>query len=311
MARDPSLPPAVPSKPNPTAVPMAWAGILVSATISLVSNVDFHVHGSNGHYIVLAAMFGFGPPVLAAILGHMASVSARSGVGKGIAYALTAVMMAVSAYGTASVMYPSEHSWVPAIGQAVGMDSISIYCLVVLIEFSAKKLAYEEWVAQAEHERQQLAAQAEYEALAGRYARPGSGGGNGRGSSAGSGGGSAIGVLAGNTPALPPGNSPPPPALPAAPAGGRVTAPEAVPAEPATGPMGTVTDIRKPAMSDTHMRVMAAKLADDLEKVGQELSIRAFQAEFGGKTARVGPVVKAVKEARAAGAGAAVAAGDR
>jgi hypothetical protein len=54
----------------------------------------------------------------------------------------------------------------------------------------------------------------------------------------------------------------------------------------------------------------AAGLADELEKVGRELTVRAFMDEYGGTPKRVAPLVKRVKEARAGSGDGQAAAGE-
>jgi hypothetical protein len=124
---------------------MAWAGIIVAATVSLTSNIyhDMHVMiGREALNPALAILFGFAPPFLSAVVGHMAAVSGFNRAGKTWTYLLTIVMMGVSAYGTASTIHSAD-GWYAGIAFAVGIDAISITCLYVLIEASGQARRYQ------------------------------------------------------------------------------------------------------------------------------------------------------------------------
>lgn len=280
------------------------AATVIALGISVELNVYDHLH--NGHISPLIGWtIGIAVPALVAILSHAAAHVNFHWSVKGWIAVIVAVLMYVSASAGTRVLAPGmTHG--PAVATSFGMDLAALTALGTLMYSASQKAALARWEArqearrlQAHREARERAERAEYEALAARFGRTG----NNRGNALGNSRGNATGVAGGNTQYLQPGNGGTPPALPpAAPAGVVVSTAETVPGSGATVPLATVTDLpRRPSMTDDEMWALAMKLADERERVGLDLTVRAFMDEFGGTPKRVAPLVKRVKEARAAG----------
>jgi hypothetical protein len=279
---------------------------VIALTISVELNIYQHVH--LGHMVAgIGWTVGFAVPLLVALMSHVAAHVNFHPVLKAWVGGIVAALMYVSASAGKEVLAPSMGAG-PAGVASYGMDLAALTMVGTLMYSASQKAALARWEArqearrlQAEQEARERAERAEYEALAARFGRAG----NGRGNALGNAGGNAAGAAGGNRPAVWPGNTgraalPPPAVVPG-------TA-ETVPGERATGPMATVTDLpRRAPMSDDEMWTLAMKLADERERIGLDLTVRAFMDEYGGTPKRVAPLVKRVKEARAAGAGQAAA----
>jgi hypothetical protein len=289
------------------------AATVIALGISVELNVYDHLH--NGHITPLIAWtIGISVPALVAILSHAAAHINFHWAVKGWIGAIVAVLMYVSASAGTRVLTPGmTHG--PAVATAFGMDLAALTALGTLMYSASQKAALAKWEArqearrlQAEREERERAERAEYEALTARFGRPGNSRGNALGNSRGNGEGNAIEGPRGNAPAVQPGNASRAALPPSAPAGVVVATAETVPGGRVTGPLATVTDLpRRASMTDDEMQALAMKLADERERIGLELTVRAFMDEYGGTPKRVAPLVKSVKEARAAAAGQAVA----
>jgi hypothetical protein len=279
------------------------AATVIALGISIELNVYDHLH--NGHISPLIAWtIGIAVPALVAILSHAAAHVNFHWSVKGWIGAIVAVLMYVSASAGTRVLTPGmTHG--PAVGTAFGMDLAALTALGTLMYSASQKAALAKWEARqearrlhAEREERERTARAEYEALAARFGRPGNSRGNALGNSRGNG----IKAPGGNASALQSGNASRPALPPATPAGIVAATAETVPAGQVTGPLATVTDLpRRPSMTEDEMWALAMKLADERERVGLDLTVRAFMDEYGGTPKRVAPLVKKVKEARAAG----------
>jgi hypothetical protein len=287
---------AAPADPRPKTLRkdvevVAEGAMVISLGTSFELNVYDHLH--NGHIVALVAWtVGLSVPLLVAFLAHMAAhVNYRRAVQVWI-FAIASVLMYVSASAGTRLLTPGMGTG-PALAAAVGLDLAALTALGTLMHSAAQKAALAGWEERQEarrlreeREAREQAERAEREELMARFGRPGNSRGNAAGNSAGN-------AAAGNTPALQPGNA----GRPELAAGG---APDAR----VTGPLATVTDLtRRPSMADDEMWALAMTLADDRERVGLDLTVRAFMDEYGGTPKRVAPLVKAVKEARAAAAG--------
>jgi hypothetical protein len=275
------------------------AASVIALTISVELNVYQHVH--LGHMIAgIGWTVGIAVPLLVALMSHVTAHVNFHPVLKVWVGGIVAALMYVSASAGLPVLAPAMGKG-PAMVASYGMDLAALTMVGTLMYSAAQKAALGKWEErrearrlQSEQEERERAAQAEREALMERFGRRGNTGGNSRGNAGGNTGGNAAG---GNTAALQQGNA------------ARPELPPAAPGEPAgdarvTGPLATVTDLtRRPAMADDVMWTLAMKLADELEKADMELTNRAFMDEYGGTPRRVAPIVKAVKEARAAEAG--------
>lgn len=276
------------------------AATIIALTISVELNIFQHV--KLGHMpAVIGWTVGFAVPLLVAILSHVAAHVNFHWTLKIWVGGIAAALMFASASAGIKVLAAGMGA-LPAGVASYGLDLAALTTVGVLMYSASQSAALALWEArqearraEAEREARERAEQAEYEALAARFGRPG----NGRGNSGGNAGGNTSGGLAGNAPGLPEGNAGrlalPPPAPPA----GWVP-------DDGTGPLATVTDLpRKPAMTDSEMWDLAVKLAGERERIGLDLTVRAFMDEYGGTPKRVAPLVKKVKEARAAGQSAA------
>lgn len=277
------------------------AATVIALGISVELNVYAHLH--IGHIVPLIAWtIGFSVPFLVAILSHAAAHVNFHWAVKGWIFVIVSILMYVSASAGTRVLTPGMGHG-PALGTSFGMDLAALTTLGTLMYSASQKAALAKWEArqealrlQAERGARERAEQAEYEALSARFGRPGNGRGNAWGN--------AIEGPGGNAPAFQPGDASRAALSPAVPAGVVASTAETVPGGLATGPLATVTDLpRRPSMSDDEMWTLAMKLADERERVGLELTVRAFMDEYKGTPKRVAPLVKRVKEARAAGAG--------
>jgi hypothetical protein len=283
------------------------AATIIALTISVELNIYQHV--KLGHMPAgIGWTVGIAVPLLVAILSHVAAHVNFHWTLKIWVGGIVAALMFVSASAGIKVLAPAMGD-LPAGVASYGLDLAALTTVGVLMYAASQVAALALWEArqearrlQAEREARERAERAEYEALAARFGRPGNAlgnsGGNARGNTAGTLAGNALGLHAGNAgwAALP---AAPPPAVVA-------PAAETVPAGSPAGPLATVTDLpRRPAMSDDEMWALAMKLAGERERVGLDLTVRAFMDEYGGTPKRVAPLVKRVKEARAAGQAAA------
>jgi hypothetical protein len=289
------------------------AATVIALGISIELNVYDHLH--NGHITPLIAWtIGISVPALVAILSHAAAHVNFHWSIKGWIGAIVAVLMYVSASAGTRVLTPGmTHG--PALATAFGMDLAALTALGTLMYSASQKAALAKWEArqevrrlQAEQERAEQAERAEYEALIERFGRAGNRRGNALGNSRGNAGGNAVEAPGGNTSALQPGSAGRAALPPAVVVTGTA---ETVQGGRATGPMATVTDLpRRASMSGDEMWTLAMKLADERERVGLELTVRAFMEEYGGTPKRVAPLVKKVKEARAGSGDGQTAAGE-
>jgi hypothetical protein len=286
---------------------------VIALTISVELNIYQHVH--LGHMVSgIGWTIGFAVPMLVALMSHVAAHVNFHPVLKAWVGGIVAALMYVSASAGKEVLAPAMGGG-PAAVASYGMDLAALTMVGTLMFSASQKAALAKWEArqearrlQAEQERAERAERAEYEALTARFGRGGNSRGNALGNSRGNAGGNAVEAAGGNAPALQPGNA----GRAALPPAGVVTATaETVPGDRATGPMATVTDLpRRASMSDDEMWTLAMKLADERERVGLELTVRAFMEEYGGTPKRVAPLVKKVKEARAGSGGGQAAAGE-
>jgi hypothetical protein len=160
----------------------------------------------------------------------------------------------------------------------------------------ARKAALAEWRARgAERDRRAAVA-----AVAARQARPAAretAPGNSLTAAGGNGRGNDLALSGGNTLALTAGGP--------APAQGRDDAPGAG-GETGTGDdlegresgLASVSPMRRPAVTDEEIRMLAEALADEFALEGRPLTVRAYTDRYGGKTSRVSPVIAEVKAAR-------------
>jgi hypothetical protein len=280
------------------------AATIIALTISVELNIYQHV--KIGHMPAgIGWTVGFAVPLLVAILSHVAAHVNFHWTLKIWVGGIVAALMFVSASAGIKVLAPAMGN-LPAGVASYGLDLAALTTVGVLMYAASQVAALALWEArqearrlQAEREERERAQRAEYEALAARFGRPGNNRGNPLGNSRGNG----TGVPGGNAPPLQPGNDGARPALPpAAPASVVSATAETVPGGQATVPLATVTELpRRPSMSDDEMWTLAMKLAGERERVGLDLTVRAFMDEYGGTPKRVAPLVKRVKEARAAG----------
>lgn len=291
-----------PKSMDPSVVKACQASIVLAAGLSITLNVYQHLHGHDLNPGI-AWVVGTFVPVLVALLSHVAAHVKSGWFVKVLVFGISGLLMYVSASAGTTVLTPALH-FGPALATSAGADLAALTMLGFLMHAADLKAALDAWE-EREAERRR---QAEYEALSARFGRPGNGRGNALGNSRGNAGGNAVKAAEGNAPALQPGNA------------GRTALPsavvvagtaETVQGDRATGPMATVTDLpRRASMSDDEMWTLAVKLADERERVGLELTVRAFMEEYGGTPKRVAPLVKKVKEARAGSGGGQAAAGE-
>jgi hypothetical protein len=277
------------------------AATIIALTISVELNIYQHV--KLGHMPAgIGWTVGLAVPLLVAILSHVAAHVNFHWTLKIWVGGIVAALMFVSASAGIKVLAPAM-GYLPAGVASYGLDLATVG---VLMYSASQVAALALWEArqearrlEAEREARERAERAEYEALAARFGRPG----NSRGNALGNSRGNATGAPEGNTQYLQQGNDGARYALPpAAPAGVVASTAETVPGIRATVPLATVTDLpRRPSMSDDEMWTLAMKLAGERERVGLDLTVRAFMDEYGGTPKRVAPIVKQVKEARAAG----------
>jgi len=273
------------------------AGTVIALTISVELNIYQHV--KLGHMPALIGWtVGLAVPLLVAILSHVAAHVNFHWTLKIWVGGIAAALMFASASSGIKVLTPGMGT-VPAGVASYGLDLAALTAVGVLMYSASQSADLARWEARQEARR----LEAEREALAARFSRPGNSRGNSQGNAGGNregnGWGNASGGLAGNAQGLPEGNA------------GQAALPLATPLaieppEDETGPLATVTDLmRKPPMADDEMWALAMKLADERERAGLDLTVRAFMDEYGGTPKRVAPLVKRVKEARAAGQSAA------
>jgi hypothetical protein len=269
------------------------ASTVIALTISVELNIYQHVKLGHMHALI-GWTVGFAVPLLVAILSHVAAHVNFHWTLKTWVGGIAAALMFASASAGIKVLAPGM-GIVPAGVASYGLDLAALTTVGVLMYSASQSAALALWEARQEARR----LEAEREALAARFARPGNSRGNAGGNREGNGWGNASGGLAGNAQGLPEGNA------------GQAALPPAAPLDfespdDDTGPLATVTDLpRKPAMTDGEMWDLAMKLAGERERAGLDLTVRAFMDEYGGTPKRVAPLVKRVKEARAAGQSAA------
>lgn len=291
----------------------AYAAIISAAIMSITLNVYHDVHhdphsdGSSFLPAPIAVMVGVFVPLLCVFISHVAASIPTGRWVKGWLFALTGALMYVSATAGVKTLAPVIGLG-PALAACVGFDATAMTFLGVLMLAMARKTALAEWHARAA-ERERKAAVA---AVAARQARPAaretvqgntltSAGGNGRGNTP--------ALSGGNTLALPAGGTPPgrPPAGVLA-GGGETGSGEGL--EGQGSGLASVSPMRRPAVTDEEIRMLAGALADELALEGRPLTVRAYTDKYGGKTSRVSPVIAEVKAARENQA-AAAAAGER
>jgi hypothetical protein len=280
------------------------AATIIALTISVELNIYQHV--KLGHMPAgIGWTVGLAVPLLVAILSHVAAHVNFHWTLKIWVGGIVAALMFVSASAGIKVLAPAM-GYLPAGVASYGLDLAALTTVGVLMYSASQVAALARWEArqearriEAERDARERAERAEYEELAARFGRTG----NNRGNALGNSRGNATGVPGGNAQYLQPGNDGTRPALPpAAPAGVVASTAETVLGSRATVPLATVTDLpRRPSMSDDEMWALAMKLAGERERVGLDLTVRAFMDEYGGTPKRVAPLVKRVKEARAAG----------
>ncbi len=284
----------------------AYAAIVLAAIVSITLNVYHDTRPATGDKLLpeqIAVMIGVAVPLLCAFISHVAATIPTGNWVKGWLFVLTGVLMYVSATAGTKTL-KAVMGLEPALGVSVGVDATAMTFLGVLMLARSRKTALAVWQA-GEAERQRRAAVA---SAAARYARPAAREtlrgnslvitpGNAAGNAPGAAGGNAVALTAGSTPpvpALPPGSS----------AGGEAGAGE----DP--GALASVSPMRRPAATDDEIRMLAEALADELAAEGKVLTVRAYTDKYGGKTARVAPIIADVK-ARLDGAAAASADGAR
>jgi hypothetical protein len=295
------------------------ASTVIALSVSVELNIFQHV--KLGHMFPLIGWtVGFAVPLLVAFLSHVAAhvkfhLALQIWVG-----GIVAALMFASASAGIKVLTPGMGA-LPAGVASYGLDLAALTALGVLMYSASQSAALAQWEArqearraEAEREARERAEQAEREVLAARYGRPGNrgstpaiGGGNTPVITAGNVPGNAPTIGGGNTLALTAGNGPGRATAPGAPVlpGGETAAVE-VPGEQGSG-LASVSPIRRPVATDDEIRKLAEALADELAAQGKTLSVRAYTDRFGGKTARISPIVAEVKAARDAAAAGGVA----
>lgn len=279
------IPSAPPAQLKTSVRKICFVVIVVAGVCSITLNIYHDTQIGNLPWTI-AGMAGFVAPFSCATLAHIAAEVKFGWFFKILVFGVTAAMMYVSASAGVPVL---EHIMKtgPAITTMIGLDTAAIICLSVLIRDSELKKAFEEWK-QAEAERQ---AQAERDEIAARYGRTqrretprGNTGGNGSGNTWGNTGGNG----------LPGGGESPLPASEAT---------AALPAGQGDGAGAEVLELdehrsaaRRESMSEDEMRALAEKMAGELAKIGEEISVRKFTDTYGGTPRRVGPIVREVKD---------------
>lgn len=294
----------------------AYAAIISAAIMSITLNVYHDVHHdphSNASSFLpapIAVMVGVFVPLLCAFISHVAASIPTNEWVKGWLFTLTGALMYVSATAGVKTLAPVIGLG-PALAACVGFDATAMTFLGVLMLAMTRKTALAGWRARAaERERRAAAA-----TLAARQARPAAREtvqGNVLSAAGGNGQGNAPALSGGNTLALPAGNTAParPPAGPLAADG--ETGPGEGPEGQGSG-LASVSQMRRPAVTDEEIRTLAEDLAGKLESADKKLSVRAYIygegcadvpglpddfKGYGGKTSRVSPIIAEVKATR-------------
>jgi hypothetical protein len=285
---------AAPELIEGSVINLAYVSIISAAGVSLMLNVYHDV--TNGSVPgIIAGFAGFLAPFLCATLAHVATALRFHWTVKVWIFALTGGLMFVSASAGTAVLRPGLGLG-PALALCVIADATSMTMLAVLMIARDRKVAYAKWQA-GEAGRQRRAAA---DALAARQARPAAretaqgntlavNGGNGPGNAAALSGGNTLALTAGNAGAAP---------VPAGAIAGSAGTPSGEGQEGQGGGLGSVSPIRRPAVTDDEIRTLAETLADELALEGKPLTVRAYTDRYGGKTVRVSPIIAEVKAAR-------------
>ena len=279
----------------------AYASIISAAIMSITLNVYHDVHhdphssGSSFLPAPIAVMVGVFVPLLCAFISHVAASIPTNNWVRGWLFALTGALMYVSATAGVKTLAPVIGLG-PALAACIGFDATAMTFLGVLMLAMTRKTALAEWHAKAAERERRAAATA----LAARQARPAvreTVQGNVLSAAGGNGQGNAPALSGGNTLALPAGNTTPaqPPVGPLA--GGGETGSGEGPEGQGSG-LASVSQMRRPAVTDEEIRTLAETLADELALEGRPLTVRAYTDKYGGKTSRVSPIIAEVKAAR-------------
>lgn len=307
-----------PQKVEGSVIVCAYFAITCAAVMSVTLNVyhDLHRPGNGGHPPLgfsalpapIAVMTGVVVPLLCVLISHVAATIPTGNWVKAWLFTLTGVLMYVSATAGTKTL-AGVMGLAPALAVSIGVDATAMTFLGVLMLAMARKSALAAWRA-GESERQRLAAVA---AVAARHGRPAVRETPGGNMPAVAGGNAPGNTLEGNTAALAEGST-----GGAAAPDGLVLATGETPAGGQGSGLASVSPIRRQAATDDEIRLLAGDLADKLEAAGKKLSVRAYIygegcagvpglpddfKGYGGKTARVSPVIAEVKAARDAAAG--------
>lgn len=275
----------------------AYAAIISAAIMSITLNVyhDIHrdIHGNTSSFLPapIAVMVGVLVPLLCVFISHVAAIIPTGNWVKAWLFALTGTLMYVSATAGTKTLAPVIGLG-PALAVSIAVDATAMTFLGVLMFAAARKTSLASWRARAaEQERRAAVA-----AVAARQARPAARE-TVQGNSLAKGEGNTPALSGGNTLALLAGSTGPVPGLGGTLAGGGESAPGGCPDGQGSG-LASVTPMRRPAVTDDEIRMLAEDLADELALAGKSLTVRAYTDRYGGKTVRVSPIVAEVKTLR-------------
>jgi hypothetical protein len=257
------------------------AGIVTATVISVTLNVYAHLHG---HLLnpAIGWVVGIGVPLLVAFVAHVAAHVRFHWTVKGWIFAVSAVLMYVSAAAGTSVLR-RELTLGPALAASIGADLAALTLLGFLMYATDRKTDLKAWQ-KREDERVRQAQTADTVARYSRMARPVTVPGN------------SVSNAAGNTAPPVTGNTPPaelavtapnpvlPPDSPVIPVAGDDSEAQG------SGHDAEVIDLR-PVPTEEEMRVLARALYAETGK----LSVRLYRERHRGSQKKVAAAVAAVK----------------
>jgi hypothetical protein len=129
-----------PKVPETSVLVFCWIGIVIAAGTSITFNIH---HDTSWLPNLMAAIAGFAPPALAAVLAHVASAFKDLAL-KIAVFAVCGGAMAVSSIGTTKTL---EHGYtfVGGLGFSLVADSASMLCLWGLIEIYSAQARLRQW----------------------------------------------------------------------------------------------------------------------------------------------------------------------
>jgi hypothetical protein len=128
--------------PGTTVLVFCWIGIFIAAGTSVTFNIN---HDTSWLHSALAAIAGFTPPALAAVLAHVASAFEEKYLKAGV-FIVCAGAMAVSAIGTTKTLEPGD-GFFGGLGFSLVADSASMLCLLGLIKIYDARARLIRWLA--------------------------------------------------------------------------------------------------------------------------------------------------------------------